>query len=193
MNPNQPQQLQLLGIPVYLRGDTAEFHIERHQAKLTKRPFDCGCDIYPQHIRTVKNSDPITSVDPAYEVIELSKGKRLINVHTGLQWTPVPQNFALLTERSSSVEKLNGGRVIQGIIDAGYEGELIVRVEADTADLDEVIAGIEECIDQKLAIAQMITLQFLYPGFQRTMDSGLIIPGGRGGAGFGSTDRLIQP
>ncbi len=196
MNPNDQPQIKLLGIPVVIAGPSAAFHIQAHGEKLQKRLLDCGCDIYPSGIRMSKDA---TAEKPEYDVIELSNSKCLINVETGLNWTPVPQNFALLTERSSSIEKLNGGRVIQGIIDAGYEGELIIRVEALTADVDEVIGGIEECIEKRLAIAQMITLQFLYPGFQQKTEGNIIIPNfppgiGRGSNGFGSTDSpIIRP
>lgn len=163
---------------------------EAHKRKLAKNALDCGADIYPTAIR-VMNDAAASPEDPAYDILALNDVSMMFYVHTGLRWTPCPQTFAILTERSSTIEKLNGGRVAQGIIDAGYTGEILIRVTCLKDELDAVLAGVELCIAEKKAIAQMITIGFLYPGFEMVSPGNIIIPmGGRGESGFGSTDKV---
>lgn len=199
MNPEQ-QNIQVVGTRIILAGERANMIAERHQEKLKKHPLDCGVDIFPHHIREMKKEDvEVTAAaaelkpedTPPYDVLALNDHQNLIYIHTALNWVSGPNTFSLLTERSSSIEKLNGGRVVQGIIDANYTGEIIVRVLAMTSVLDEVIGGIEMCIEEGLAVAQMIPLGFFYPGFEMHTASGIVIPmgQGRGTNGFGSTDK----
>lgn len=186
----QDQQLQVVGTQVILQGERADFTVQKHGEKLKVNPLDCGCDIFAHKIRVATDAAP-SPEDPCYDILGLTDHKNLIYIHTGLIWITGPNTYSLLTERSSSIEKLNGGRVVQGIIDANYTGELIVRVEASTTELDEVIAGIEHCIEAELAVAQMIVMGFFYPGFIKKSESGIIVPlNGRGANGFGSTDKL---
>lgn len=199
MNPNE-QQFQVVGTRIILAGDRAEFTASRHKDKLSKHPMDCGVDIFPLRIRAMSKEDlavtaaaaEIPVVDtPPYDVLALNEHQNMIYIHTGLNWVTGPNTFTLLTERSSSVEKLNGGRVIQGIIDANYTGEIIVRIMALTEALDDVIGGIEMCIEENLAVAQMIPMGFFYPGFEMHTAAGIVVPlgQGRGDNGFGSTDK----
>lgn len=176
---------------IVLQGESAVHTANKHKEKLNKHPFDCGVDIYPTGIKMTVPDASMADQQPEYDVMALNDHQNLICVHTNLKWTPCPQTFALLTERSSSIEKLCGGRVVQGIIDAGYQGEIIVRVLAHTEVLDDVISGLELCILEKLAIAQMISIGFFYPGFEMITPGNIIVPmGGRGTNGFGSTDKL---
>lgn len=185
----QAQQIQVVGTRIALQGERAIFTAERHKVKLDKCPLDCGVDIYPLRIRIMADAAP-SPEDPAYDVLAVNDHRNIIYVMTGLHWTTGPNTFSLLTERSSSPEKLNGGRVVQGIIDANYTGELIVRVEAATQELDDVIGGLEACIEENLAIAQIIPMGFFYAGFEMVTAGNIIVPlGGRGANGFGSTDQ----
>lgn len=177
---------------VMLSGPMAAATAEAHQKKLQKNPLDAGVDLYPVKIR--ETNPPVIvgelPAEPELDILALNDHRNIVYVHTGVHWTPCPQTIGWVTERSSTIEKLNGGRVIQGIIDAGYTGELIVRVEATTNELDDVISGIEMCIAERLAIAQMIAMGFFYAGLEMVTEGNIIVPlNGRGANGFGSTDR----
>lgn len=176
---------------INISGPRAVRTMERHKQKLAKCPLDCGVDIFPLSIAVSKEGE-VTAEDPNYDILALNDHNNMFYVHTGLYWVTGPNTFTMLTERSSSIEKLNGGRVAQGIIDANYTGEIMVRITAGTAELDDVIAGVERCIDENLAIAQMIPLSFFYAGLELKTEGNIILPfgAGRGSNGFGSTDKL---
>lgn len=182
--------MQVQACRILIKGTGAQRTMDAHTEKLKTRQLDCGVDIFPERIRVLENTAQ-SPEDPAYDVLGLNEHRNLIYIHTGLVWIQPPQTYGRLVERSSTIEKLNGGRVVEGVIDAGYAGEIIVRVVATTAELDDVVAGVELCIEQGLAIAQMIPMMFFYPGFEMLTEGNLLIlPGGRGTNGFGSTDRV---
>lgn len=178
--PQQQQQALLFRSMVILHGETANFHLERFQAKLQKCPHDCGFDIFPQRV---------------VDVCRFPTNQTMFTVGTQLYYTPSPGAYGFLTDRSSSIDKLAGGMIAPGKIDAGYTGEILVRVVCPTDNVwQHVQDAIHVCIKDKLAIAQMIVHLFCYPMFMIGKPGGVMVPfSGRGSAGFGSTDNLIKP
>lgn len=158
-------------------GVMAEYHAHRHAEKIKKHPTDCGIDLYPSDIRK------LDKFAASYQFL----------VGTKFHLNPPVGSFGWLTDRSSSLSKLAGAHVVDGKIDAGYTGELLVRVSCPANDIvaEQVSLAISDCIENKVAIAQIIVCMFIIPNaFNIFTESGLIAPiSGRGSAGFGSTDK----
>lgn len=174
MNPNpNPQQVQILGTLIHVDGLKASYHIQKHKQKVMIHPLDAGLDIY--------------ATRSGWTTESLSKSVSLINVDTAFHTIFGPGIFAILTSRSSSITNLAGGEVLMGTIDAHYTGEIKVRIKCLTADLAEVESALGKCAIDEVAIAQMIFLQYLFPGMQPKPSSLSGIT--RGDKGFGSTDR----
>lgn len=176
MNPNRPQPQQRLEIPaanIPITGIRAESVILRHNNKLQSCPFDAGLDLYPTIIEKVTNHGHLA-------IIWCCTG---IALHVSPGWR------GIITGRSSSIDRLNGGEIIQDIIDAGYQGEFYVRVRVpnNMGIIEHVKKSIAECVVGPIAIAQFIIEQSLaiVPFVPPTQ----LPPTQRGPNGFGSTDR----
>lgn len=173
MNPEQ-REVQIPGVKLPIWGLKAEYHQIRHQNKLAKYPLDAGFDIYPSEIEKVTSHSRV----------------RVVWVHTFLH-VGVGAGFkGLLDARSSSVDKLNGGLPLRGLIDAGYTGELMIRVYVpDAFMLEAVHGGIVECQKQGVAIAQF-TMEHSLMIIAEAIDPAKVRQVGRGSNGFGSSDKL---
>lgn len=155
-----------------LCGARAQFMTTKLEAKRKSRPTDCGVDVFP------------VSID-AEEVV----GKTTIfKLGTDVHVLIPPGAFGHLVERSSAINKLQGGRVIPGIIDSGYTGELFIRVAAYDFEVDDVRRHINEVIAADLAVAQLIVVTHAFVQFQ--FDTITLLNTPRGDKGFGSTDKL---
>jgi dUTPase len=171
------KQGSFFGTQVVFSGTMADFHVEKYKLKMKHRQFDCGIDIYPSKV---------------IEQYRWGYRRAGIKVGTDLVITPTPGAWGWLTDRSSSMSKLGGGRIRDGKIDAGYTGELLFIVIGDFEDTDNMVTAINQCIKDELAIGQYIPMIHLMPAIVMKSEAGLILPaiGGRGANGFGSTDGL---
>lgn len=138
-----------------------EVAILRNKAKITaipcrKRDSDAGYDI--------ATPDPL--IIPALA---------FVSVHTGLQINCPVGYFCEIRGRSSLNGKLE---IIDGIIDATYTGEIIIKLRNLTCEIHSFAAGTR--------IAQLIFLPQIHVQF-REVDSFEVVEGDRGAAGFGST------
>lgn len=151
-------------------GSNHVFHLQQYEIKKSKNPDDAGIDLYPYGIMK-------TETVPGWIRYTVSTG---IHMH-------FPRSvFGRIIHRSSSFMKLNGGMVQDGTIDSGYIGELFVIVHALDQHRSMVTAGIEKCINSKVALAQIIVSPFMKPRFECRE----VFHTGRGKDGFGSTDVL---
>lgn len=178
MNRNQPQskqiQINLTGCPVMFKGLKADFHVNRYNAKLTKNPFDAGFDLYPA------NTDP--------KVIHMSTAT-IIWVDTLVHMHIMPGSVGIIQDRSSSTVKLDGARIKPGIIDAGYTGEIKVGVVTTKEHHKITLECISRLARENIAIAQMLVMPVHRIVPSAWLDSN--VQGGRGDAGFGSTDGSV--
>lgn len=173
-------------VQIQAKGDKAAFHAERHGEKLSKHMLDCGLDIFPSGISKI---DHIES-----KAAGLFLGGKpvwnIVYVATKVHLCVAPGWFLMLHSRSSTPMAVPSAEMLHGIIDSGYTGEILIRFKCHGSLLAETTAFIEEAIAKEKALAQVIPLPFGYPQFMLLTDSGIIAPlGGRGDAGFGSTDR----
>jgi len=155
---------------VQIWGSTRGSHLAMYDLKLSKNSEDAGIDLYP---------DRIIRIDDIPGWIRYTVG-------TGVHMHFPKSVFGRLIHRSSSFAKLNGGLVQDGTIDSGYIGELFVIVNALIEYRATVHEGIEKCINDKVALAQIVVSPFIKPKFELKE----IFDTGRGKDGFGSTDVL---
>lgn len=166
------QHMKPVVAQIYMSGDRAEFHAEMYGRKMREYKFDCGFDLYPDAIFE-------TRVIGGANIFRLSTGVRLI--------LP-PGTYGRLVARSSSIEKMAGGQVLDGTIDAGYKGELFIRALCHFDHAGWVKDAIEDAIKSNLALAQIIVTPFCGMFLQPADFSAVATP--RGDKGFGSTDTL---
>jgi dUTPase len=177
MNPNRPQpgerQIQVPACNLPLAGLRAEGAVIRHQGKMQAQPFDAGMDLYPSMAEKTTHYGHVA----------------LIWCATGISTSIMPGWRGIICSRSSSIERLKGGDVVTDVIDAGYQGELYVRVRVpnNVTIIQVVTEAINECVREKIAIGQLMLEQsvVLMP-FVPKMP---LPPTPRGANGFGSTDR----
>lgn len=160
---------------VMVKGETGPFHREQHQVKLSVRPDDAGIDLYPSAVGKVEH----------YRGSYMAQ----MLVPTGVHLCFPPRTYGRITGRSSTDAKLGClARVADGVIDAGYTGELMVRLISTTSNMEQVSVFVQTLVDAKQAIAQIIPTLIFAP---HLMDwDEIAAQTGRGGAGFGSTDSL---
>ena len=96
--------------------------------------------------------------------------------------------YGRLTSRSSTSKKLKGlAAVEEGVIDAGYTGELIIRLR--TIAPTDTVTIVRRAIAEGWSFAQIIPQMVLRnPPIEVVKEMPEI--GGRGAAGFGSTDSI---
>lgn len=193
MSQNQPLKPGQVAVPrgsliapIMIRGASAQFHAERHGLKMTKHPGDCGIDLFPSGINKVerietKSKSPLGSKAGPWPIIYVS---------TGIHMTICAGAFLFVTSRSSTAMLVPCATFLDGKIDAGYTGELLVRFSCHSALEYETLAYIEDAIEQRKALAQAVPMSFCYPRFLLQTEGNIIIPEGmgRGDNGFGSTD-----
>jgi dUTPase len=173
------QHIQVPAVMLGVYGLMDQRHILKSNAKQNLYPFDAGIDLFPCSIGT------ITEYVGWSEVI----------VNTGFNLVFPPATFGFITDRSSTAKSTDGGTVLPGIIDATYKGEILVRMRMFHPRINimnvenQVMTGIKRCIEQQVAIAQIIPLQCL-KGVMKVMTTpeydNLT---GRGNNGFGSTNQ----
>jgi dUTPase len=165
---NQGQAVGMIGAPIQIWGDKADYHVRRHVEKLKMCPHDCGIDLYPSRIIGSQ---------------QLNEDQAILSLGTDVHMNTAVGSFLWITSRSSTIDKLSGDLLIDGKIDAGYEGELVVRIL--TTGFDE--AKIQDIIEKELAVAQVVPMLHVIPQFVARVPKGVIVPA-RGNGGFGSTD-----
>ena len=168
------QPLMMAGVGI--GGLRAEYHELRYNDKIVKCPGDCGIDLFPCDIKKVEQKGPLA----------------VYLVSTGVHILLPSGAYGRIVSRSSTIDKLNGGWVIDGTIDAGYTGEYFIRVAAHgkvdmttvpwTGPIDDEI---RICIAKGQALAQVIIAPFFVPHLQTVNVARIGSP--RGDAGFGST------
>lgn len=171
----KPQTVSLPGCPIGAWGIKAEYHVKKHQEKLSKYKVDCGIDLFP------------SSVDP--EVTKLSANVTRVNVHTGVHFIFPPGVVGLIFDRSSTPLVLYGATTYGGVIDPLYTGEMMVHVHCHPDDAFLVVTAIKNCAEKGTAIAQVIPTIFNYPAFELLPH--LPTYNMRDGRGYGSTDNKI--
>jgi dUTPase len=169
----QQHEIQIPAVQLPLTGFRSSRCVLTHNSKQQRFPFDAGLDLVPSHIIGVADL----------------KFAYVIDVGTSLVAHLAPGFKGEILGRSSSPMKLHGAEVIHGLIDAGYQGELIIRVRVLFSDawLAAVKQDIQQCIDEDVALAQFMISQCLVvvpfePALPPTQTP-------RGSNGFGSTDK----
>jgi dUTPase len=175
--PGAPVELKLQGTVACLYGLKADYHAERHAAKMRKHPLDAGFDLFPARA-------PV-------DIKPISKCWSIIWVSTQFHFIiPNVNNVGLVLERSSAFQRLAGGAVIPSIIDAHYSGELIIRVKCLTAEVDEVKVAIDKLANEEIALAQIVVVPYfaiMMAKWDPKDEASLT----RRKNGFGSTDSII--
>jgi len=169
------QVVHLPSVPLMIKGSRAQFHMNRHRLKMEKHRFDAGIDLYPA--LDIIKSQPLGS-----------SWVRLW-VHTHVHMSTVPGVMGVLQARSSTADKLGGAIVIPSIIDPGYDGELLIRVQCLKQDEDQTRTLVMDHIVGEKALAQLILQPYIFPQFGK-WDDKLIEELGRSGCGYGSTDSI---
>jgi len=175
----QPQQVNVPACNIVLGGLKAEYHLLHHMEKQRKNPLDAGIDVFASAIEKIDDF----AITSDIEVI----GCSLIWISTLVHMVVPPGMVGLIKERSSSVKTLGGGRVVDGVIDATYTGEIKVRVMVNALMKASVLGKIDAAIKDKVAIAQML----VQPVMVIVPQIAQLPHGGRGAAGFGSTTGLL--
>lgn len=174
-------------IPVF--GLKDQSHILRHSAKMNRCPLDAGIDLIP------------SSIDKVF----VYEGWSEVWVGTKIHMCFAPGTYGRITDRSSTSRETNGATVLPGVIDAGYTGEIVVRLqclhgkytginqETWSCPLDEVSypprVGIERCIKDQIPIAQIVPNGSI-AGLMEPVNPNSLPNFGRGNNGFGSTNNL---
>lgn len=181
------QQLQLLAIRIPVFGLKEQPHILRHQLKLNRCPLDAGIDLIPSSIDTVI----------------IYEGWSEVRVGTKIHMQFGPGSYGRITDRSSTSKETGGATVLPGVIDAGYTGEIIIRlqclhgrfqgVDQDTWFGPDVIfpirVALDRCIKDQIPVAQIIPSN-TFMGIMESVNPNSIPNLGRGNNGFGSTNDL---
>ena len=187
INPYQDQQLHQAGqvpppgmmevpaVRLPLTGLRAESYVIRQQAKLQKCAFDAGLDLYPTSLERITHHG-FTAI---------------LWCNTGVITHIAPGFKGTLIGRSSSIDRLNGAEVVVSVIDAGYQGEILIRVRCPNLQgpIDATVKSVQECITGQTAIAQLLIEHCLVvvPVIPPLPPP----PTGRGNGGFGSTDSHV--
>ena len=172
-------QLPAIQIPVF--GIKDQSHIIRHSNKMQVCPLDAGVDLFPSSIKSVNE------YSGWYEV----------RIATLFTMVFQPGSYGWITDRSSTAKVTAGATVLPGIIDAGYTGEIIIRLQVIMPrpyenfedSLHPVAVALKDCIANQTAIAQIIPTQSLAAAMV-VVDPNRLPNYGRNTKGFGSTNGL---
>lgn len=181
MNTQNIQNIQLPAIQIGIFGLKDQSHIIRHQAKLQRCPLDAGVDLIPSSVAKVIEY-------PGWNEVVIS--------------TMVHMVFALgaygrITDRSSTASVTCGATVIPGVIDAGYTGEIMVRLKVIMPrPYDNFMESphpsaqaIANCIKEQTPIAQILPATAFAAVF-KVINADSLPKQGRGPNGFGSTNNI---
>lgn len=168
--------------PTVICGPNAELTLRAYHNKIQECPGDVGIDLFPLVRR--EKWDVHISHTPFGQIWRIETG---VAIH-------IPEgHFGIITSRSSSVTKLMGCTVHQGIIDHGYTGPLyvtvIVPVEhgGDQPYTLELMQRFFQYSKDAQAVAQMLII----PYAQLSLEIVQSMPRtNRGSNGFGSTDDI---
>lgn len=97
-------------------------------------------------------------------------------VHTGVHIETPPNHVTLVKSKSGLYIK--NGITVTGVVDEGYDGEIVVKL------LNHGPHDVPFCAGDK--IAQLVIMPVIYPEFEQVDEIG---SGDRGSDGFGSTGR----
>jgi len=147
-------------------------------------PLDAGVDLFP------------SSIDKVVEYL----GWNEVWINTCLHILFQPGFYGRITDRSSTTKVTGGATVIPGVIDAGYTGEIKVRLQVIMPrpydnfleSLHPAAVALKACVESQTAIAQIIPVQ-MFASMLVSVDPAEVIKkmdGGRGNKGFGSTNNL---
>jgi dUTPase len=175
------QQVQIPAIQLPIFGLKDQSHLIRHQQKMQICPLDAGIDLFPSSIS---------------KVIEYL-GWYDVWISTMVHMVFQPGTYGRITDRSSTAKVTSGATVIPGVIDAGYTGEIIVRLmvimprpyDNFENSLHPVAVALKECISQQIPIAQIVPSPALV-GMMAVVDPNKLPNYGRGNNGFGSTNSI---
>ena len=103
-------------------------------------------------------------------------GNGFRKVHTGVHVELPPNTACIVMSRSSLY--VNHGIITTGLVDEGYDGEIVVRLTNTTRH--------PRAFEKGDRIAQLLVIPVLYPYFMK-VDA--IRGGERGSSGFGSSGR----
>lgn len=156
-------------------GESSAHHKIRYDQKIQIHPHDCGIDLF--------------AAGQPYQ-IALYGHRHIINVPTKVHMVFPEGHYGLIKPRSSSIDRLCGGLVIEAVIDAGYTGEMKVRIMCEREDFSLVIGAIQECALKEIAIAQIVMMEYTTPHFIMADNKPVLM--GRGDKGFGSTDLVTD-
>lgn len=167
------------GVNIMATGEYSEFHLAKYRAKIARHPSDCGFDLYG--LRVIKCE-------------RIGRGSYFLAlIDTGIHLVFPHGVKGELVSRSSSLEALHGARIEPGQIDAGFSGNLIVRVTSLLLDMADVSSALLTCIENQTAIAQVIPVVTPTPFRVVQWDQEVIDQMGRGQNGFGSTNATSCP
>ncbi len=165
-----------------IAGPNAELTRNFYANKLEDHPGDAGMDIFPL-VRS--EMDVITTHAPFGQLWRIETG---IAVH-------IPEGFfGVITGRSSTVSKLMGATLVQGIIDHGYVGPIYVMVKVpgehggERSYVLDLMERLREYTTSKQAIAQMLFIPYAQVNLE-VVES--MPETKRGVNGFGSTDKKL--
>jgi dUTPase len=158
---------------VTMWGPTAKAHLETIQKKTKMYGSDAGVDLIPRWVVSI-NRSPI------------SGASRMI-VSTGVCFNIPNGMYGHITSRSSTWNKI-GARVDEGVIDSGYTGETFVFVTVPTG-IDAIIEAVKRMCEERTPFAQILFINHSDISKIKIVD-GATTDGGRGSAGWGSTDEV---
>lgn len=181
-------KVNLAAIQLLCSGLKDQSHIMRHQAKLQRCPLDAGMDLIPSSI----------------DKVIFYPGWTELRVGTKLHLVFPPGTYGRVTDRSSTASVTGGAMVMPGVIDSGYTGEIVVRLqiipprvsfmtEEDWLKSDGNTCLTKDALLKAIAdqtpIAQIIASPYLVIGAFQPTDLSKV-DSGRGSNGFGSTNNL---
>lgn len=137
--------------PVKVKLDAGAFMPERAHAT------DAGADL--------RTPDPF---------VILAKGSKVIRTGVHIE---TPPNCVTMVKSKSGLN-IKHSITVTGVVDEGYDGEIVVKMINHGWDTVEFERGDK--------VAQIVVMPVLYPGFEQVDEIGC---GERGSNGFGSTGR----
>ncbi len=165
-----------------ISGENAVLVSNYYAGKLEQNPGDAGIDLFPL-VRSEK--DVVVNHTPFAQIWRINMGVSLL----------VPKgNVGVITGRSSSISKLMGCVILQGVIDHGYTGPIYTMVKVPSEHGGErpytleLMRRLMEYTESKQAISQMLLLPYTKAMIEIVDD---MPETKRGAKGFGSTDTTI--
>ncbi len=132
--------MQILATQMLLWGEQANYHLERFKAKLAKFPWESGLELYPCELLDCQTRSSLCAW----------------TLRTGLEVLLPLNTVGLIIPKAGSLEKLNGGIVQGGKLDAGNNREIFLTVCGYTFNQTEINAAIALAIARRSALAELV-------------------------------------